>query len=416
MRLYIDPGTGSMLFTILIGVLGAVFYSLRMLFIKLRFRLGGGKVDASQSKIPFVIFSDDKRYWNIFEPIVREMSARGKKVHYITSSPDDPALSAEFPGFTAENPGSENKVFTRLNFLNACIVFSTTPGLDVYQWKRSKDVDWYVHIPHTAGEIVIYRMFGVDYYDAIMTSKQKQVDDIRLLEKMRNLPEKECPRVGVPYLDEMAKRVEAAGPIPEHERTVLLAPTWGTEAMFVKYGGKLIEKLLETGYHIIVRPHPQSFVSEKDTLDELMKKFPNSEQLEWNNDRDNFDALRRSDILITDFSGVIYDFGLVHNKPVIYTEPKFDLTMYDAGWLAEDPEYRLGSYDMLPRIGVQLNDDMLDNLKAVIDECIEDEKYAESRRKLKEDIWPNYGEGAKYAADYLISKYEEITAEREGKK
>ena len=44
MTLYIDPGTGSMLFTILIGIIGAGIYSLRMLLIKLRFALSGGKL------------------------------------------------------------------------------------------------------------------------------------------------------------------------------------------------------------------------------------------------------------------------------------------------------------------------------------------------------------------------------------
>ena len=83
LRLYIDPGTGSMLFTILIGVIGAGIYSLRMLFIKLRFRLSGGKVEESHKKIPFVIFSDDKRYWNVFEPICREMDRRGTDIVYL---------------------------------------------------------------------------------------------------------------------------------------------------------------------------------------------------------------------------------------------------------------------------------------------------------------------------------------------
>ena len=73
MLMYIDPGTGSMLFTILIGVLGAAFYSLRMLWIKLRFKLGSGKVEADLKGFPFVIFADDKRYWSIFEPICREL-------------------------------------------------------------------------------------------------------------------------------------------------------------------------------------------------------------------------------------------------------------------------------------------------------------------------------------------------------
>ena len=53
MTLYIDPGTGSMLFTILIGVIGAAIYSLRMLLIKIRFKLSGGKVEMNADEIPF---------------------------------------------------------------------------------------------------------------------------------------------------------------------------------------------------------------------------------------------------------------------------------------------------------------------------------------------------------------------------
>ena len=76
--LYIDPGTGSMLFTILIGLVGAGIYSLRMLFLKLKFFISGGKAVADMGdSIPYVIFSDHKRYWVIFEPICREFDKRG---------------------------------------------------------------------------------------------------------------------------------------------------------------------------------------------------------------------------------------------------------------------------------------------------------------------------------------------------
>ena len=156
MKFYIDPGTGSMLFTILIGVIGAAMYSLRMLLIKLRFKLSGGKVQVSTKKTPFVIFSDDKRYWSVFEPICREFDKRGQDVIYMTVSEDDPALKNTYPHIKAEYVGSDNKAFARLNFLNASIVLSTTPGLEVYQWKRAKDTQFYVHIPHAASEIVLY--------------------------------------------------------------------------------------------------------------------------------------------------------------------------------------------------------------------------------------------------------------------
>ena len=39
MRFYIDPGTGSMLFAILIGIIGAVTYMLKSWLLKLRFVL-----------------------------------------------------------------------------------------------------------------------------------------------------------------------------------------------------------------------------------------------------------------------------------------------------------------------------------------------------------------------------------------
>ena len=410
MRFYIDPGTGSMLFTILIGVLGAAFYSARMLFIKLRYRLGGGKVEALDKKIPLVIFSDGKQYWKVFTPICKELSARGQEVVYYTMSEDDPALSAQLPGMTAEFIGEDNRAFTKLNFLKANVVFSTTPGLDVYQWKRSKDVDFYVHIPHAPNDITLYRMFGIDYYDSILLSGDYQVKQIRQMEAKRELPAKDLKLVGIPYMDDMAARLESVGAAEAHERTVLLAPSWGDSALFGVYGGKIIEKLLETGYHVIVRPHPQSFKSEKELMDKLMEKFPNSDKLEWNRDSDNFEVLRRSDILISDFSGVTFDFSLIYDKPVIYTTPNFDLGPYDAWWM-EEP---LWTTTILPHIGAELTEDKMDSLKELIDTCIEDPRYAEGRKKAKEETWANAGAGAKAVADYLQEKLATLTEKKEG--
>ena len=403
MRLYIDPGTGSMLFTVLLGLIGAAVYSLRMLFIKLRFAFSGGKAEVGTEKLPLVIFADDKRYWTIFAPVCRELDKRGMDVVYMTASPDDPGLNNPYPHVRGEFIGEGNKAFSKLNFLNATMVFSTTPGLDVYQWKRSKKVDYYIHIFHTAGEVTRYRMFGIDYYDAMLIAGDHQERDIRYLEKLRGLPSKEIVKVGIPYMDEMAKRLEKADPVPAHPRTVLLAPTWGPSAIFSIHGGDIIRQLLETGYHIIIRPHPQSFSSEKELMDKLMQEYPESDQLEWNRDTDNFDVLRRSDILISDFSGVVFDFSLIYDKPVIYTDPKFDLAPYDAWFL----DYPLWTLSALPRIGQELNTQT--DIKTLIDTTLESEQYARGRKEVKEEVWAHFGEGAVRTADYLMEKYAELT-------
>ena len=412
MRLYIDPGTGSMLFAILIGIFGALKYVIRLGMVKARFVLSGGKkVETNSGKIPYVIFSDNKRYWNVFEPICREFDRRGIDIVYMTASPDDPALECPYEHVTGEFIGSNNKAFAKLNFLNAAIVLSTTPGLDVYQWKRSKDVECYVHILHGAGEVTLYRMFGIDYYDSLLLSSQYQLEDVRKLEQLRQLPEKEIQIVGLPYMDEMVQRLKNSGPVEPHDRTVLLAPSWGPSAIFSKFGGGIIKKLLMTGYHIIVRPHPQSFESEKDMIAKIMKEYPESEQLEWNRDVDNFDVLKRSDLLISDFSAVTFDFALVYDKPIIYADTKFDKAPYDAWWLKEE----IWTSTALPRIGMKLTEEKMDSLKEMIDTCLENPKYAKGREEVRNETWEHFGEGTERTVNWLLDKYSQLTQGTENK-
>ena len=413
MLYYIDPGTGSMLFAILIGIAGAVNYVVRTAIVKLRFVLSGGRqVEANEDVIPYVIFSDDKRYWPVFEPVCREFDRRGIDIVYFTASEDDPALDNTYDHVRATFLGDGNKTFAKLNMLKADLVLATTPGLDVYQWKRSKDVKCYVHIMHMPGDIVLYRMFGLDYYDAVLTAGERHESDLRALEKMRNLPAKDICMTGIPYMDEMVKRLAASDPLPKDERyarTVLLAPSWGPSAIFSKFGGRIIGDLLKTGYRVIVRPHPQSFKSETDMINKIMAEYPESDQLSWNRDVDNFECLRSADILISDFSGVIFDFALVYDKPIIYADTKFDPAPYDAWWLDQE----LWTLSALPRVGMQLTEDKMGDLREMIETCLEDPRFAEGRDQLREEIWQCRGRGAVATVDYLVAKHAEVTRDAE---
>ena len=119
--------------------------------------------------------------------------------------------------------------------------------------------------------------------------------------------------------------------------------------------------------------------------------------------------MRRSDILISDFSGVIFDFALVYDKPVIYTDPQFDLAPYDAWWLDKP----LWTVSALKRLGCQLTNENMNNLKMVIDDCLNEPEFAKGRKEVKAETWEHFGDGAKQVADYLVGKYEELTAHKE---
>ena len=398
-----------MLFTILIGVISAGVYAVKNLFIKLRFSLSGGNVkDTKINNTPLVLFSEGKRYATVFEPICDEFEKREIKLTYMTASQDDPLLTKEYKYIETQFIGDGNKAFAKLNMLKADIVLSTTPGLDVYQWKRSHDVKYYVHIFHTVNDVLLYKMFGTDYYDALLLSGDYQIEQIRKLESIRDIKPKELVVVGQPFMDTLneklkANKTKSTTPSPQEtsgKTTVLLAPSWGESGILRKYGDSLIDELIATGYEIIIRPHPQSYKSEADLMDKLEKKYSD---IEWNRDTDNFDVLQRADILISDFSGVFFDFSLVFDKPIVYTDiDSFDRGPYDAYWYDGD----LWTFTTIPKLGKQLE---TGKVKEIIDECLTNNEYAANRAKARAEAWANIGESAKVTVDYLIKKHEELS-------
>ena len=80
-------------------------------------------------------------------------------------------------------------------------------------------------------ELVMYRMFGIDYYDAVLYAGSMYEKGIREIESLRNIKRKELVSVGSVYLDSMLKRVnqkkECIDEDQEEIVTVLFAPTWG---------------------------------------------------------------------------------------------------------------------------------------------------------------------------------------------
>ena len=398
--LYIDPGTGSMLFSLFIGLATTAVFGLRALIIKVKSIIGRGKqTELDKSHLGIVIYSDSKRYWNVFSPIVHEFENRKIPLVYYTQSSDDPALSEKFQFVKTEFIGEGNRGLAKMNMLNADVCLATTPGLDVLQWKRSRQCKKYVHIFHAVDEALGYRMFGMDHFDSVLLTGEFQGENIRKLEKLRNLPQKELKVTGSTYLDAMKARLEKEGSGEKSEKIVLLAPSWGESAILKRYGKKIISSLVETGYKIIIRPHPQSMVSEKEMMEKLMLAFPNSSRLEWNFDNDNFDVLKKSDILITDFSGIIFDYTLVFDRPLIYADTSFDDSPYDASWIEDEPLWR---FEALKKLGVKLEEKDFPNIKQIIDSTIESTEFSNGRKEISLQAWQNKGKCASSTVDYLL--------------
>lgn len=413
--LYIDPGTGSMLFSILIGAAATLFFLAKAAWLKLKVFFSGKKSGVVQdsSYRPYVIYCEGKQYHNLFRPIAEEFERRHLALSYLTSAKDDPVLEASWQFVKPEFIGEGNAAFARLNMLSAGFVLMTTPGLDVYQMKRSKRVLHYANIIHAASDPTMMEVFALDFFDSVLLTGDYQKTDIRYLEAQRGIPQKDLVTVGCTYLDVLAEKMARIPPEERHTFTVLVSPSWGPNALLAKYGEKLLDPLIATGWRIIVRPHPQSRKSEQEMLERLAGRYGTAENLSWDYDKDSIYSMKKSDIMLSDFSGIIYDYTFLCDKPVMYVNADIDLLPYDAYDLPGNGR-NIWQFTVLKKMGVELREEQFADIAAVIKSTSDSPELADARARAKAEAWMHQGEAAWRTADYMIEKLTELAARADG--
>lgn len=411
MTLYIDPGTGSMLFTVLIGAATTLFFLAKAVMLKLKVFISGKKSGAHKdaSYKPYVIYSEGSQYWNTFKPITDEAERRALDVTFYTSSKDDPAFSEGYTHVKVEYIGEGNAAFARLNMLTAGVVLMTTPGLDVYQLKRSRGVKYYIHILHMPNDATSYRLFGLDFFDAVLLTGDYQKDDIRLLEKQRDIEKKDLVTVGSTYLDVLKEKMALLKDEENHPFTVLVSPSWGDVGVLKRYGSKLLDPLSATGWRIIIRPHPQSKKSEAAMLNSLENRYKDNKNIVWDYERDNIVSLKKADIMISDFSGIVFDYTFLRDKPVMYAASDIDLRPYDA----YDTGHEMWQFKTLSKMGIKLEEKDFENIKEVIESASDSPALKAARDEAHKTAWMYEGEAGVRTVDYLEEVLERLEKEAE---
>ena len=395
--LYIDPGTGSALFSIVIGIAAVSYFLFRTIILKVKVILFRQK-QPTLSRQQYVIYGEDKRYWPFFEPILAEFEARQTEVHYLTCSEDDPVFSAAYQYVKGKYIGEGNRAYAYLNFLSADFVLATTPDLEVLQWKRSKAVKHYCHMLHMISGSMTYRLFSLDFYDSILLSGENEIPEIRYLETIRQLPAKQLVVAGNTFYDRNVEKIKGIAAEEDHPFTVLVSPSWGASGLLKVYGERLLDPLVETGWRVIIRPHPQSAIVEKALIERLTERYKDRKNVEWDYHHENIYSLSKSDVMISDFSGIIYDYIFLFDRPVLLSLSTMDLRPYDAHDLKEEPSY----FRISKTIGRELNEANFGTIKEVINESLHNAVLLEGREEAKRVMWQHRGEAGKRIVDFMV--------------
>ena len=400
MILYIDPGTGSMLFSIFIGLAAALYYFFKMAIIKFKFLFTGKNAVAEDLKEPIVIYCEANHYWYVFKPILDELEKRKQTAIYYTSVEKDRFFDQNYSFIKGKYIGKGNKAFAFLNFIHADICLMSTPGLDVYQLRRSKFVKHYSHILHSVDDATLYEIFGIDYYDSVLLSGDYQKDGIRELELKRGDKPKELVTVGSTYLDCFNERLKSMKVDKSEKTTILVAPSWGKNSILVKFGKKLLDILASSDYNIIIRPHPQSLKAEPNVINDLKERY--KERFSWDFAPENLDSLSKADIMISDFSSVISDYCFLFDRPFLYCIQDFNMEIYDAGDLDEEP----WKFRILEKIGIELKEEEFPKFTEILEKALKDDNLSKESNLAKSVAWQNIGESGKRTVDFLLSKVE----------
>ena len=400
MLAYLDPGSGSALIGTLFAVAGAFLYSAKSLILRIFF---GKKSVSVKPNERIAIFSEGRNYWGTFKPIVEELLRRNVPFSYYTLDLHDPALCIDSPLMFARLYDRDKVTsFAKLKRIKSEVLLSTTPniGCKGYPLDRPTQVKRLVHVFHDpVGGGNYYRKGGLDNYDEILTVGPKNEITIREIEQKRSLKRKVIVPVGTPYLDSYYERVQAEKTLAcdstKQKKTILVASTWGMKGVLRTFGYGFVKSLLDSGCHVIVRPHPHSYVFESDFIAKCKTEVC-SWGAEWDDSVDGIKSMARSDLMISDNSGMRCDFAYLFLRPVISMKvEKRDVSDFEAEYLKFNLADRIGEY-----LGETLTD--VADISAAVERLLA--KGATGLEAFRNENCVNFGHAAKAVVDYLCKE------------
>lgn len=329
---YIDPGTGSALFYVVTGLLVSAYFAVRGLYyraVELLFRMRH-----RDQRCDFAIHCEDPRYETTFLPVIRALAARGIDLTLFTMYERDASFEALPAGVThrAIAPGMVGYAY--LNNVEALVLATTTPQLDVMTFRRSRRVRHYAMLQHALGECRYVRPYAYDYFDSVLCCGPIVKANIRRMESIRGSRPKELLDTGLPHYEALLEQARQAAPLGE-EPVILVAPSWGPLSMFEAFGVDFLQELARH-YRVIVRPHPQMKVSQA----ELYARILSLQGVEVNTDRTPSAAMARAHLLLSDISGISHEFAFIHERPVLVIDRRMEAGGLEGEVLGGDSELK----------------------------------------------------------------------------
>ena len=353
-----------------------------------------------------VFYSENNGFYKYYQGMIEYILKNTNIViHYITSDPEDSIFElAEKNQHIKAYYIGEKKLITLMMKMDADIVVMTMPDLENYHIKRSyirKDIE-YIYIPHGMDSLnMTMRKGSMNHFDTVFCTGKHQKEEIEKTEEVYSLPKKNLVEWGYSLLDSMREDYQKSQKKNDGMRSILIAPSWQKDNIVDSCLEELIDNLAGHGYKITVRPHPQHVRHMPERMEELKQKYCVDKDIEIQTDFSSNSTVFDADMMITDWSGIAYEYAYTTCKPVLFINTPMKVM---------NPEYKKIEIEpiniwMRDSIGATLNPDEMDKASVIVEKMFDAAATYRSRidNFVHEYVY-NLGHSSEVGAQYIVNE------------
>ena len=351
-----------------------------------------------------VFYSESNGFYKYYKGIIEYLLNNSNlTIHYITSDYNDNIfnLEKENSKIKAYYIG-EKKLITLMMKMDADVVVMTMPDLNNYHIKRSyirKDIE-YIYIPHGMDSLnLTMRTCSMNHFDTVFATGKHQLDEGEKTNEVYNLKNRKIFKWGYTLLDNMIEEYSNSKEKDGKEKSILIAPSWQKDNIVDLCLDEILDNLKDSNYKIIVRPHPQQVRHMKEKFEQLKERFKDNKNIEIQTDFTSNNTVFNASLLITDWSGIAYEYAFTTKKPVLFVDTPMKIMNPDYENLGIEP------FNIWARneIGEVVELDKINEISNTVSKMFENsKKYENNITKMLDEYVYNIGKSSEVGANYII--------------
>jgi len=352
-----------------------------------------------------VFYSAKNGFYKYFENIIAFILTHSDIViHYVTSDPDDSIFqkneSQIIPYYI-----NEKMLIPFMMQLDVDMVVMTMPDLQKFHIKRSlvkKDIEYIYTFHGMASTHMVLREGALDHYDTIFCVGQHQIEEIRATEKAYKLPVKNLLPMGYGLIDNLIASYEALGKEKNiQKKMILIAPSWQEDNILESCLDELLLNLFHDDYSVILRPHPEFIKRFPLKMQSILEKYRSrvSDSFIIETDFSSSTSLFTADLIVTDWSGIAYEFSYATKKPSLFINTPMKIM---------NPEYEKIScvpldISLRNEVGISVDMDKLNLISSIVSELFSQQAlFSDKIQQTMDKYVFNLGRSGEIGGQYII--------------